>query len=192
MEAVRRIGPDASIDQIAERAEVSKPVFYAEFGDKTGLVDAMAVVLAGRVEDTVIARITAEGTSDAEHIIRAIIDALINLIEDEPSLYAYIVRSLRMRDRGLLDNALVRVIHDRSAVIVGRLAEGLHEGELAMLADGVFGFVFSVIESWVATRRPDKDRLIETMTAVIVAGLTVASRRMAETPGRSERPGESG
>lgn len=192
MDAVRRIGPDASIDQIAERAEVSKPVFYAEFGDKTGLVDAMAVVLAGRVEDKVIARVTAEGTSDAEHIIRAIIDALINLIEDEPSLYAYIVRSLRMRDRGLLDNALVRVIHDRAAVIVGRLAEGLHEGELGMLADGVFGFVFGVIESWVATRRPDKDRLIETMTAVIVAGLTVASRRMAETPGRSERPAPAG
>lgn len=179
MEAVRRFGPEVSIDQIAEAAEVSKPVIYAEFGDKTGLVDAMAVVLAGRVEQKVIERVAADGRADAEHIIGAIIDALINLIDDEPSLYSYIVRSLRMRDRGLLDNALVRVIHDRASVIVGRLAEGLREGELDMLTDGVFGFVFGVVESWVATRRPEKEQLIETMTAVIMAGLTVASGRTA-------------
>lgn len=177
MDAVRRYGAEVSIDQIAELAEVSKPVIYAEFGDKTGLVDAMAVVLAAGVEEKVIERVTTDGNADAEHVIGAIIDALINLIDDEPSLYAYIVRSLRMRDRGLLDNALVRVIHDRASAIVGRLAEGLREGELDMLTDGVFGFVFGVIESWVATRRPEKEHLIDTMTAVIVAGLTVASER---------------
>ena len=181
MDAVRRAGPEVSIDQIAEVAEVSKPVIYAEFGDKTGLVDAMAVVLAGRIEEKVIERVTADGNAEAEHIIRAIIDALINLIDDDPNLYAYIVRSLRMRDRGLLDNALVRVLHDRATVIVGRLAEGLREGELNLLTDGVFGFLFGVVESWVATRRPKKEQLIDTMSAVIVAGLTVASQRAAES-----------
>lgn len=58
MEAVRRYGAEVSIDQIAEAADVSKPVIYSEFGDKTGLVDAMAVVLAGRIERTVIDRVT--------------------------------------------------------------------------------------------------------------------------------------
>jgi hypothetical protein len=77
-----------------------------------------------------------------------------------------------MRDRGLLDNALVRVIHDRATVIVGRLAEEIPEGELDILTDGVFGFVFGVVESWVETRSPPKDRLIELVTAVIRAGLT--------------------
>lgn len=180
MEAVRRYGPEVSMDQMADVAEVSKPVLYAEFGDKTGLVDAMAVVLAARVEQTVIGRVAADGRSDPEHVIGAIIDALINLIEDEPSLYAYIVRSLRMRDRGLLDNALVRVIHDRASVIIGRLAEDLQEEELGILTDGVFGFVFGVVESWVANRRVDKDELVGTMAAAIRAGLgEVAARRRA-------------
>lgn len=188
MEAVRRYGPEASIDQMAEVAEVSKPVIYSEFGDKTGLVDAMAVVLAGRVEETVIERVTAEGTADPERIIGAIIEALINLIDDEPSLYAYIVRSMRMRDRGLLDNALVRVIHDRASAIVGRMAEDLREGELDILTDGVFGFVFGAVESWVATRRPTKDQLIETMTAAIQAGLReVASLRPTSRPRGTRR-----
>lgn len=182
MDAVRRYGPEVSIDQMAEAADVSKPVLYAEFGDKTGLVDAMAVVLAAGVEETVINRVTTEGNSDPEHIIGAIIDALITLIEDEPALYAYIVRSLRMRDRGLLDNALVRVIHDRAAVIIGRLAEELQEGELDILTDGVFGFVFGVVESWVANRRVEKDELVGTMTAVIRAGLAEVAARRAGRP----------
>ena len=182
MEAVRTFGPDVSIDQIAEVADVSKPVIYAEFGDKTGLVDAMAVVLAGRVEEKVISRVTSEGTADAEHIIGAIIDALINLIDDEPHLYAYIVRSLRMRDRGFLDNALVRVIHERAAVIIGHLASELHPDELAILTDGVFGFVFGVVESWVSTHRPARDRLVATVTAVIRAGLEEVAKRRRATP----------
>lgn len=188
MEAVRRYGPEVSIDQMAEAAGVSKPVLYSEFGDKTGLVDAMAVVLAGRVEDTVVARVRASAAASADQggadfVIGAIIDALINLIDDEPDLYSYIVRSLRMRDRGLLDNALVQVIHDRASVIIGTLADELGEGELAILTDGVFSFMFGVIESWVATRRPEKEQLIDVMTAVIRAGLAAAVNEPRRPPG---------
>lgn len=181
MEAVRRHGPEVSIDQMADMAAVSKPVLYSEFGDKTGLVDAMAVVLAARVEEQVIGRVASEGTPDPDHIIGAIIDSLINLIDHEPNLYAYIVRSIRMRDRGLLDNALVRVLHDRADLILGSMADDLREGDLDILMDGVFAFVFGVVESWVATRRPGKEQLIDTVTTVIRAGLAeVAARRAAE------------
>ena len=177
MDAVRRFGPDVSIEQMAEVADVSKPVLYAEFGDKTGLVDAMAVVLAGGVEQKVFERVAAEGPAAPDRIIGTIIDALVNLIDDEPQLYAYIVRSLRTRDRGLLDNALVRVIHDRATLIIGSLADQLPAAELDLLTDGVFGFVLGVVESWVATRRPDKARVVEMVTGVIRAGLADATRR---------------
>ncbi|HET9732983.1 MAG TPA: TetR/AcrR family transcriptional regulator [Acidimicrobiales bacterium] len=181
MDAVRRFGPEVSIDQMAEAADVSKPVLYSEFGDKTGLVDAMAVVLAGRVEQTVMARMATGGRSGPEDVIAAIIEALIDLIEGEPDLYSYIVRSLRMRDRGLLDNALVRVIHARAAVIIGGLAEDLAQGDLGILTDGVFGFVFGVLESWMANRQPSKEQLVSTMSAAIRAGLTeVAAQRAAQ------------
>ncbi len=182
IEAVRRYGPEVSLDQMAELAEVSKPVLYAEFGDKNGVVDAMAVVLAGRVEKTVLQRLSEAVTVDLDHTIGAIIDALIELIDDEPRIYAYMVRSLRMRDRGLLDNALVRVIHERASVIIGRLAAELPPDELAILTDGVFGFVLGVVESWVTTHRPERDRLVATVTAVIRAGLQEAASLPRATP----------
>ena len=177
MEAVRRYGPEVSLDQMADLAEVSKPVLYAEFGDKVGIVDAIAVELAEGIERKVIERVAEAGSFDVDLTLSTIIDALIDLIDAEPNLYAYIVRSLRMRDRGLLDNALVRVIHDRAALIIGELAAELRPDELHILADGVFSFLLGVVESWVATRKPDKERLVATMTAVIRAGLDEAVAR---------------
>ena len=177
MDAVRRHGPEVSIDAMADAAEVSKPVLYSEFGDKTGLVDAMAVVLATRVEREVTDRVLAAGTLDPRSIIGAIIESVINLIDDEPNIYLYIVRSFRMRDRGLLDNALVRVIHDRSALILGAMVDELPDAELDILVDGVFSFVFGVIESWVDKRQPPKDQLVAMMTAAIGAGLAEVAAR---------------
>lgn len=188
MDAVRRFGPEVSLDQMADLAEVSKPVLYAEFGDKNGIVDAIAVELAEGVERRVIERVTESGEFDVELVIGTIIEALIDLIDAEPDLYSYIVRSLRMRDRGLLDNALVRVIHDRAALIIGSLAADLRPEELEVLVDGVFGFLFGVVESWVASRRPEKEYLVTTVTAVIRAGLEEAvSRRQALFPGGGAR-----
>ena len=190
MDAVRRFGPEVSIDVMAEAADVSKPVLYSEFGDKTGLVDAMAVVLAGRVEQEVTDRVVAAGTLDPRSIIGAIIESVIDLIDHEPDIYAYIVRSFRMRDRGLLDNALVRVIHDRSALILGAMVDELGPDELDILVDGVFAFVFGVTESWVARRQPPKDELIAMTTAAIGAGLAEVAARAPSGP-RSEPGGPS-
>jgi AcrR family transcriptional regulator len=184
MEAVRRFGPDASIDQMAEAAGVSKPVLYSEFGGKFGLVDAMAVQLAAGVERTVIARLAADRAFSSAGAIEAVVDALIDLVDSEPQIYAYIVRNLRTSDRGLLDNALVRVIHDRAALILGHVAAELRPEELRLLTDGVFGFVFAVIESWMATRELDKDRLVATITTVIQASLKeVAARQRPPSAG---------
>jgi AcrR family transcriptional regulator len=171
MAAIRLHGPDVSIDQMAEVAGVSKPVLYAEFGGKVGLVDAIAVVMAEQVEETVLARLTRAGSFDVDSAIGAIVDALVNLIDSEPQIYAFIVRSIRMGDRGLLDNALVRVIHERASLVIGLVATEIRSDELAILTDGVFGFVFGVVESWMQTRQPSKERLIATISSVIRAGL---------------------
>lgn len=177
MESIRRSGPDLSMEQIADRAEVSKPVFYSEFGDKNGLVDAMAVVLAEGVEQTVVDRLQALGVFDADHMVGAIIEALVDLIDEEPQLYAYIVRSLRMRDRGLLDNALARVVRDRAAFVMGTVTGDLGDDDVDLLAAGVFGFVMGVVERWMETRRPAKEVLVDTVSAVIMTGLTETARR---------------
>ena len=42
MDAIRAVGPTATMTEIAERAGMSKPVLYDHFGDRLGLTVAVA------------------------------------------------------------------------------------------------------------------------------------------------------
>jgi AcrR family transcriptional regulator len=174
MEAVRLDGAGTSIDQIARAAGVSKPVLYAEFGDKLGIAEAVAVLLADQVEKAVVSELAHAGAFDVEGAIKAIVETLLSLVDSEPKLYGFLVRNMRMSERGLLDNALVRVIHQRASLIVGWAVSDVERDELAILTDGVFGFVFAAVESWMTTRRPSRKRIVATLAAVIRAGLVEA------------------
>lgn len=171
MDAIRNGGPDLSIDELAAAAGVSKPVLYDEFGGKLGIADAIAVVLAEDVEREVLSSLLGGDGFDVDVAIRAVVDALVTLITNEPHLYSFIVRSIRTTDRGFLDNALVRVVHERTSVLVGLVAPGVPESHVNVLTDGVFGFLFAAVESWEPTRQPAQEELVATLALVIGEGI---------------------
>ncbi len=173
MDAVRRRGADCSMDDMARTAGVSKPVLYSEFGDKHGVADAIAVTLAHRLETRAAADLAGQQL-DIPSVVRATISALIDLIDTEPELHQFIVRSIRSGDRGLLDNALVRVIQERLTVLMGLLLPGPDQVRLRALADGLFGFGFAAVESWTSHRELTKEELIETLSTVIQGGIEAA------------------
>lgn len=115
MKAIRRHGPEASIDDIAADAGVSKPVLYGHFGDKLGLADAISVELAERATAITAAALADDERVDLRVAVVAIVEALVGLVEDEPALYGFLVRTIRSGERGFFDNALVEVIHDAPA-----------------------------------------------------------------------------
>ena len=178
MEALRTHGRDASLVEMASVAGVSKPVLYDEFGDKQGVADAIAVTLAQRLEAQVVSELSTGKPITVGDAIRAFINGLVNLIEDEPEIYHFIARSFRADNRAFLDNALVSVVHRRGAELIQSFAVGTLEGpQLELVTDSVFGMVFGAVESWQA-RRTDipKDELVELLAAVINAGLIEVTR----------------
>lgn len=161
------------MDDLARGAGVSKPVLYSEFGDKRGVADAIAVALARRLEARSAAELAGEAL-DIPSVVRATIGALIDLIDTEPELYAFIVRAIRTGDRGLLDNGLVQVIQERLAVLMALLLPGLDTVRLRALSDGLFGFGFAAVESWTTNRELTKDELIDALSVVVQAGIEAA------------------
>ncbi len=155
---------------MAAAAGVSKPVLYDEFGGRLGIADAIAVVVTERLEGQVIAELTETGSTDLGDAIRAIIQALVDLVGDEPELYVFLVRAIRSPERGLLDNALLTVMHERASQVVGFIAPGVPEAHLRILTDGLFGFVLASVESWHEAGTPPKAELVETLTDVIRTG----------------------
>jgi AcrR family transcriptional regulator len=168
--AIRSIGPDLSIDDMAAAAGVSKPVLYDEFGGRLGIADAIALVVTERVEQQVLTDLTESGATDLGVAIRGVIQALVDLIDDEPELYVFLVRAIRSPERGLLDNALLTLMHERSAQLVGFIAPGVPAAHLRILTDGLFGFVLTAVESWHDGGDPPKEELVATLTHVIRTG----------------------
>jgi AcrR family transcriptional regulator len=170
MAAVRHHGPNASVDVIAAYAGVSKPVIYAEFGDKAGIAEAIALARAEQVERSLIAGLANRQTLDAGTAVRAAVESLINLIVDEPEIYGFIVRSVRKSDHGLLENALVRTLHSRVGILTSLVAPDANQAQLAVVVDGLFGFVFAAVESWHATQEIPQQELVETIVKLVEYG----------------------
>ncbi len=170
VKAISTQGPEVSIDVIAKVAGVSKPILYAEFGDKNGMVDAIAEFLAVQVVDMTTLRFAPNAVVTFEEAIDALIDVIVTLIVDNPHLYAFLIRNIRVSDRGLLENALVRVIHEGAWMVVGLLDSAVDEDELSVVLNGAIGFVFTAVESWLVSRTPEKDRFVRRVSLTVRAG----------------------
>ena len=180
MQGSRDRGADISIDHLAVTAGVSKPVLYDEFGGKVGIADAIALVLAEDLELSVLEEIPTAGGFDVDATIGSVIDSLIGIIVREPELYAFIVRSIRVSDRGFLDNALVRVVRDRATMIIGLVAPDAPASRVAVLTDGLFGFVFAAVESWQETREPDREELVRALSTIIRRGVQAVAEDLSD------------
>lgn len=174
MDSIRARGPELSLDDIAADSGVSKPVIYGHFGDRLGLADAVAVELADEVTDFTVRALGDTAGRGAEPdfqvAIGAIVTSLIDLVEREPSIYGFLVRTIRNGERGFFDNALVDVIRERGGRLVEIVNPGIPRELRQVLVDGAFGFLLFSIESWKTSRALSRDDLIEALTEATVAG----------------------
>lgn len=174
LEVVRRAGAGASMDQMAAEAGITKPVLYRYFGDRDGLIAAMA----DRFSEDLVARLdaafAAADNDDVGALIRAAIDGYLSFIEDDPALYGFLIHSAP------LGSEAVVAVFDRVARSVARvMAEvfetlGLDKRPIITWAYGVVGTVHLAGARWV--RRPDasRDELVGDLVALVSLGLTGA------------------
>jgi AcrR family transcriptional regulator len=88
--AVNRFGSEVGMDQIAAVARTSKPVIYRYFADKNDLYRAVGDRVIAQVVQT-LRRIDPE--SDPHALLRASIDAYLQLLEENPQLFRFITQN---------------------------------------------------------------------------------------------------
>ncbi len=172
MAAIRAHGPDVSVDEIAAEAGVSKPVLYAEFGDKVGIGEAIAVELGDRGERVVIEEMSRAGGLELRRALTVAINRFMDIVIDEPQIYAFILRSIRTSDKGLLDNALIRTLEGRFQQLAKVLAPDADPHLVHVVAAGTFGFILASVESWRDTKRPQREVLVDQLAAILVQGFS--------------------
>jgi len=144
-----------SVEEIAARAEVSKPVVYEHFGGKEGLY---AVVVDREVRsllDTVTASLTA---GRAHELVEQAALALLDYIENSSDGFRILVRDSPV---GSSSGSFISILSDVGTRVEHILAEefkrrGLDPKFAPMYAQMLVGMVALTGQWWLDERRPDK------------------------------------
>jgi AcrR family transcriptional regulator len=128
-----------SIDAIAKRAKVTRPVVYGAFGDLDGLLFALLERQATRALAKLLSALEPpEGVDDPSEALRATIGRLVDVVKDDPEAW----RPILIPFDGTPEPVRARIAKDRERVR-GRVEELLLAGIPAEDRAGVDSEVLS-------------------------------------------------
>jgi len=148
----------ASIEEIASRAGVSKPVVYEHFGGKEGLY----AVVVDREMRTLMERITSALTGDKP---RALVEqaalALLTYIEEETDGFRILVRDSPVATSSGTFSSLLNDIASQVEYILSREFEAreLNPKLASMYAQMLVGMVALTGQWWLEVRKPGREEV---------------------------------
>lgn len=170
--AIRRIGPDASMDELAAEAGMSKPILYAHFGDKAGLAAAVA---DRYLSELVPAVLSAFATGpEPKLMVRTAIDNFIGFVERDPQVYRFLVRGVASWDRSFIEQRLVTELGLRIAQVLrgGLRAAGNDTGPAELWSFAILGTVLAGAEWWQSRPTMSRVDVVDYLTEFVWGGLT--------------------
>lgn len=169
--AVRDHGADCSIDDIARRVGVTRPVIYRYFDGRDGVAKAIGAHTAERVRAEMLAAMERE--SEGKALLAAGIGAYLAFIEDDPQLYRYLLRGpLRRADGGYIGDFVDRLGREMAAVIGDVLAAADRDtGNAEPWAFAIIGMVGVTGEWWLDRGSMSRQRLATYLTDLLWDGI---------------------
>lgn len=150
-------GYDAtSIEEIAQRAHVSKPVVYEHFGGKEGLF----AVVVDREMSTLHQMITASLTSYRSRVrVEQVALALLTYVEESTDGFRILVRDQRVSAaEGTYSSLLNEAVGQVGHILAGDFGRRGLPPELALLyAQALVGMVSTTATWWLDERTPPKE-----------------------------------
>lgn len=183
VEAIREMGPGATMEQLAKSAGVTKPILYRHFGDRDGLISA----LANRYSLGVLE--SAQGPMETIPSHRALVDMTIDgyvrYVEQDPHLYGFLRQQSSARQGGRIPiSSLVDVTAKQIAANAGDQlkAAGLDSGGALPWAYGIVGFVHQATDWWLADGTMSRQRFVGYLTDLLWNGFVGAGRPAEARP----------
>lgn len=168
--AIRTVGADVSMADIAAEAGVSKPVLYDAFLDKSGLSAALADRFLGELDATLADSLTT--AMSPRQVLHTTIGAFVAFAEREPELYRFLVEGSAGTGREADELPML-------ASLAGRIGDYL-TGPVARIDDperseswafAIMGMVFSTVGWWLGGGTRTRSQLVDDLTDLICGGL---------------------
>jgi AcrR family transcriptional regulator len=209
--AIHRIGPNASMDEIAAEAGITKPIVYRHFGDRRGLARALRdqafVFVVGSGDDR---------SADARRAARERVAALYPVVDDLDALRRVVVafgtgfqmfvefnsnlyRFLRIEgvldtmwaeegDEGAVEPVAESLAKSIEAIFGDR---GIDRTTALIWAHGLRGLIGGIVDWWIESRVCDRfqlERELDVLTRSMLSGLDRAlPSRAARGPAANPR-----
>ena len=158
----------ASMDEIADRAGVSKPVLYQHF---PGKLDLYLAILDASIEDLMaVARASLTGTTDNATRVSAMVTAYFAFVEEPGGAFRLVFESDLANEpavRQRVDAADLALAQFSAAVIAEDT--GLSNAEALLLASGMQGMVQVAARRWL---RDGADEVSRADAAELIASLS--------------------
>ncbi|HJR24526.1 MAG TPA: TetR/AcrR family transcriptional regulator [Acidimicrobiales bacterium] len=183
IEAVREIGPSATMEQLARAGGVTKPILYRHFRDRDGLITAIAerfsVELLSAIERALLT------SEEPRFLLEHTVDAYLSFIEREPALYRFLLRQAGGRGAsGEGISPLIDAIARQVALVVGDQlrVRGQDSGGAVPWAYGIVGLVYQAGDWWLEDRTMTRETLTRYLTALLWHGLDQAADTVPGEP----------
>ncbi|HWB71900.1 MAG TPA: TetR/AcrR family transcriptional regulator [Egibacteraceae bacterium] len=169
----------ASVEEIAHRAQVSKPIVYEHFGGKEGLYAVVVDRETTRLLDMITSRL-GPGIGAREQVYVSAM-AFLDYIEEDPDGFRVLIRdSPTGFGSGGMAGLLSDVADKAEEVLVGFFSRsGLDLESVPFYAHALVGMVVHVGAWWAEVRRPAKQVVAAHLTALAYLGLSRLPRDVA-------------
>jgi AcrR family transcriptional regulator len=145
LDVIERVGPGATVDQIAGELHVTRQALYRQFDDRADLDAAIAVAAADQLVTAVLPHL--DLTGDIETSVRSSLVAYVDYVQQHLALYRFVraheASGAVERARDSLRSKVAAVARDYL------LASGVMDPALAeVFATGVVGMADAVVGRW--------------------------------------------
>ena len=173
VEAIRRHGPQVSMEDLARAAGVTKPILYRHFGHRDGLTAALGTRFAEGLQATLQSAM-AGGNGARETLVKTI-DAYLAFVERDPEVYRFLVRHLTATppDDELSVGNFLRQVGNQVAVVVGEQmrAAKVDSGGAEPLAHGIVGMVHAAGDWWLERQTMPRERVVQYVVDLLWGGM---------------------
>jgi len=169
---VRTDGPRASMEALAAAGGVTKPILYRHFGDRDGLVAAIAERFLSRLGAAIDAALASWDQGDPQGVLRTSIDGYLSLVEEDNHLYRFLVQHDARTGNHTTSDFVRRVSEQvadvlRSAFVVAERDPGNAE----LWAHAIVGMVHAAGDWWAEDQTMSRTDVVAAVTALAWSGL---------------------
>lgn len=175
---MHRLGPNASMGDIAAEANLTKPVVYACFKSKSGLGRAILEHYLTQIRPEALMAMGGERSQRA--IVRAIVVPMVAFVEREPDVYRFLIVALGTCSSTLSPSLFgpLDILADQLSVGFGTAFKrrGANPRSAEMLAYSVLAATLASVEWWDrwTPRRTSVEEITDWITDFICGGLSTA------------------